>query len=104
MQASSSLGKNMEVLLQNKVKNPTEEIDKLVEQAISNKQAPVRIKRINMTFSRIASTANWCGTKGKSVKLLLQRVKVEKNVNFFNHRNETPLIIASQLGAYSFAN
>jgi ankyrin repeat protein len=101
MQTSSSRGKNMEVLLQN---NPTEEIDKLVKQVLTNKQAPVRTKRINMTYSRIASTASWFGTRGKSVNLLIQRVKVEKNVNIVNHRNETPLIIASQLGAYSFAS
>jgi ankyrin repeat protein len=101
MQASSSLGKNMEVLLQN---NPAEEMDKLVEQVLANKQTPVRIKRINMTYSRIASTASWFGTRGKSVNLLIQRVKVEKNVNIVNHRNETPLIIASQLGAYGFAS
>jgi ankyrin repeat protein len=94
----------MEVLIQNKAKNSTKEMDKAVKEAISNKQAPVRINKINLTFSRIASTASWFGTRGKSVNRLIERVKAEKNVNIFNHRNETPLIIASQLGAYSFAS
>jgi primase-polymerase (primpol)-like protein len=67
MQASSSLGKNMEVLIQNKAKNSTEEMEIVVKEAISNKQAPVRINKINMTYSRIASTASWFGTRGKSV-------------------------------------
>jgi len=104
MQASSSLGKNMEVLTRNKVKNSTEEMDEIVEEAISSKQAPVRINKINITYSRIASTASWFGTRGRSINRLIERVKTEKNVNIFNHRNETPLIIASQLGAYSLAN
>jgi hypothetical protein len=104
MQANSSHGKNMEVLIQNKAKNSTKEMDKAVNEAISNKQAPVRINKINMTYSRIASTASWFGTRGKSVNRLIERVKTEKNVNIFNHRNDTPLIIASQLGAYSFAS
>ena len=104
MQANSSHGKNMEVLIQNKAKNSTKEMDKAVNEAISGKHAPVRISKINMTFSRIASTASWFGTRGKSVNRLLERVRTEKNVNISNHRNETPLIIASQLGAYSFAS
>jgi low affinity Fe/Cu permease len=69
MQASSSLGKDMEVLIQNIVKNSTEEMDKVVEEAISSKQAPVGINKINKTYRRIASTASWFGTRGKSVNL-----------------------------------
>jgi ankyrin repeat protein len=104
MQASSSLGKNMEALIQNKVTNSIEEMDRVVEETISSRQAKVRINKINMTYSRIASTASWFGTRGKSVNHLIERVKTERNVNIVNHRNETPLIIASQLGAYSLAS
>jgi hypothetical protein len=48
--------------------------------------------------------AQQAGLEPEENRLTTERVKAEKNVNIFNHRNETPLIIASQLGAYSFAS
>jgi hypothetical protein len=63
----------------------------------------VRTRKINITYNRIASTASWFETRGRSVNRLIERLKIEKNVNIFNHQNETPLIIASQLRAYRFA-
>jgi hypothetical protein len=79
-------------------------MEKIVEEAITSQQAPVRTRKIDMTYNRIASTASWFETRGSSVNRLIERLKIEKNVNIFNHRNETSLIIASQLGAYRFAS
>jgi hypothetical protein len=64
-------------------------MNKIVEEEITNQQAPVRPRKADMTYTRIASTSNWFGTRGRSANRLIERLKNE-NVNIFNHRMRLP--------------
>jgi ankyrin repeat protein len=85
------------------------DLDKLIEQSFDDSirqssPKPSEQRREDHSYAKLDIKAPFLKTRGKAAADLIKRLRTERNVNITTHRRETPLIIASQLGATRFAS
>ena len=65
---------------------------------------PAEERTEDHSYAKLSTTATCVKTRGRAAAARIKRLRTEKNVNIYTHRLETPLIIATQLGATRFAS
>ena len=84
------------------------DLEKIIEQSITSSinlcSQPAEARTEDHSYAKLNTAATCVKTRGKAATALIKRLRTEKNVNIYTHRLETPLIIATQLGAARFAS
>jgi ankyrin repeat protein len=84
------------------------DLEKIIEQSIDSSighcSQPAEERTEDHSYAKLSTAATCVKTRGRAATALIKRLRAEKNVNISTHRLETPLIIASQLGATRFAS
>ena len=84
--------------------NQQEEIDEITEAAINKHLGKRTDAEERDDYERLKNAATFVRTRGKAAFTLIKRLRTERDINIFTHRLESPLHIATQLGAARFAS
>ena len=80
------------------------DLEHIIAQSIDDCSQPGEERTEDHSYAKLSIAATCVKTRGRAAAALIKRLRAEKNVNISTHRLETPLIIASQLGATRFAS
>ena len=80
------------------------DLEHIIQQSIDDTIQQPKERSEDHSYAQLSNAATCVKTRGKSASILIKRLRMEKNVNITTNRGETPLIIASQLGAARFAS
>ena len=80
------------------------DLEHIIAQSIDDSIQQPTERSEDHSYAQLSTAATCVRTRGKSASILIKRLRIEKNVNITTGRGETPLIVASQLGAARFAS
>jgi ankyrin repeat protein len=110
MQSTTSkfLSENEDIIEPHLSQQALRDLDKKIEQSIDDRighcSQPAEQRTEDHSYAKLSTAATFVKTRGRAAAALIKRLRTEKNVNISTHRQETPLIIASQLGVTRFAS
>ena len=80
------------------------DLEHIIGQSIDDSIQQPTERSEDHSYAQLSTATTCVKTRGKSASILIKRLCIEKNINITTSRGETPLIIASQLGAARFAS